>query len=310
MKRTDTHRPSAIIPDEYTYVGQECIKIEGMGDCYAQIAMRERIAAHMAQTGGTYASHSHGGNCMVCGSVNAIYTVLFHHVPTNTYVRMGQDCATKCDMGGDFKESAFRAAVDDARKAHAGKAKAQAILSDECLQSAWEVYTANPEPGVNWPYEELTVKDIVGKLVQYGNISTNALSYLRVLVGKIGTRAQRQAEYDARRKDEALNAADCPSGRIDLEGVILSMREQESDFGTVTKILVKTDSGYKVWGTLPVVYGESINSRVEQLSPGKGDRISFRATVTPSDKDSKFGFYSRPTGGRLVGQEKPELVNA
>lgn len=300
MKRTDTHRPSAIVPAEYTYVGQECIPIHGMGDCYAQIAMRERIAAHMRTTGGAYASHSHGGNCMVCGSVNAIYTVLFHHVPTNTYVRMGQDCAVKCDMGGDFKDSAFRKAVDDARHAHAGKKKAQAILSDDGLERAWDVYTAVPEPGVNWPYEESTVRDIVGKLVQYGSVSQNSMKYLHNLVNRIEHRAEIQAARDKQRLQEAQNAADCPTGRIDVEGVILSMREEESDFGTRTKILVKTDAGYKVWGTLPVVYGESINGRVEQLSPGKGDRISFRATVTPSDKDSKFGFYSRPTGGRLV----------
>jgi hypothetical protein len=298
VKRTDTHRPSAIVPDEYTYVGQECIKIYGFGDCAAQIEMRARIAAHMKQTGGQYASHVHGGNCMVCGSVNAIYTVLFHHVSTNTYVRMGQDCAIKCDMGGDFRNSAFRAAVDDARKHHAGKAKAQAILGDNGVGSAWDVYSKQ-ESSQDWPYEERTIKDIVGKLVQYGSVSDNSMRFLKNLVDRIEHRAEIQAARDRQRLQEAMTAADCPSGRIDVEGVILSMREDESDYGVVTKCLVKTDAGYKVWGTLPVLYRME-GTRAYSQDAAKGDRISFRATVTQSDKDSKFGFYKRPTGGRLI----------
>src|SRR3954467_8647095 len=101
MKRTDTHRPSAIIPSEYTWVAQEVAPIFGLGDCHFILAERERIRAHMDRTGGTYAGHAHGGNCMVCGNANAIYTILFYHEPTNSYVRMGERCAMKCDMGID-----------------------------------------------------------------------------------------------------------------------------------------------------------------------------------------------------------------
>jgi hypothetical protein len=278
--------------------------------------MRERIAAHMKLTGGTYSPHTHGGNCMVCGSVNAIYTVLFHHTPTNTYVRMGQDCAIKCDMGGDFKNNAFRAAVDDARKAHAGKAKARAILGDNGVNRAWDVFTAPaPEFGKE-PYEEFTVRDIVGKLVQYGSISENAMRFLKNLVNRIEHRAEIQAARDRQRLQDAMTAADCPSGRVDIEGVILSTRVVASDFGDVTKVLVKADSGFKVWGTLPRMY-KMEGTRATEIFPGKGDRVSFRATVTPKADDSKFGFYSRPTGGRLVlgevekaAQAHGELVSA
>ncbi len=130
------------------------------------------------------------------------------------------------------------------------------------------------------------------------------MRFLKNLVDRIEHRAEIQAARDRQRLQEAMTAADCPSGRIDIEGVILSMREDESDFGVVTKILVKTDTGYKVWGTLPTTYDSSNNLVYVQ----KGNRISFRATVTQSDKDSKFGFYKRPTGGRLVTGAQPQTT--
>ena len=60
--RTDTHRPSAIIPDDYQYVACECIKTEGDIElCDLQHENRQIIREHMAQTGGTYSKHEHGG---------------------------------------------------------------------------------------------------------------------------------------------------------------------------------------------------------------------------------------------------------
>src|ERR1700678_2644037 len=124
--RTDIHRPSVIDPSDYAFVAFECIKIEAgdIGACFYQQAQREIIRNHMAHTGGTYSSHSHGGNCRVCGNANAIYTVLFYHEKTNTYVRMGDTCAQKTDMAFSNAEfNRFRTAINDAREAQAGKKK-------------------------------------------------------------------------------------------------------------------------------------------------------------------------------------------
>lgn len=291
MTRTDIHRPSAIVPDEYEYVGQEYIPVHGIGDCYALQAMRERIREHMARTGGSYSPHSHGGNCMVCGSVNAIYTVLFYHRPSNTYVRMGQDCATKCDMGGDFKNSAFRAAVDDARKAHAGKAKAQAILSDKGLSAAWDIFAATDT--AQFKYEEATIRNIVGKLVQYGSASEKQFEFIGKLLAQIPNRnavaAQRQAEADA--------AAPCPSGRMVIEGTVLTVKVDDGGYyGPTTKILVKHDSGWKVWGTRP-----------SGTNAERGDKVRFTATVKVSDKDPKFGYYSRPLKAEVLQRAAEEV---
>ena len=90
MNRTDTHRPSAIIPDDYEFVACECTKIEGLGDCLFIQQQREMIKAHMTRTGGTYSRHEHGGNCHICGSVNLIYSILYFHAPSNSYIRLGK----------------------------------------------------------------------------------------------------------------------------------------------------------------------------------------------------------------------------
>jgi hypothetical protein len=87
----------------------------------------------------------------------------------------------------------------------------------------------------------------------------------------------RQAERD--------NAPDCPVGRVHIAGEILSIKTVESNWGNVYKMLVKTDAGYKVFGSVPDVGGPV----------RKGDRVVFDATVEPSHDDPKFGFYKRPT---------------
>lgn len=326
MKRTDTHRPSAINPDEYEYVAQECMKIEGLGDCEVVLYNREQVRLHMARTGGTYSGHEHGGNCMVCGSVNAIYTILFYHRPTNTYVRMGEDCARKCDMGGDFDTNAFRAALEDARLHHAGKRKAAALLADWGLTRAWELYLADAPrctcgwarlnnwhatryefPGAEPPtpaspctcplfrYEENTIRDIVDKLVRYGSISEKSQDFIRGLLGRLDNRA----ELDAQREAEHAAAAPCPTGRVKITGTVLAVKlDEESSFGPTTKMLVRSDLGFKVWGTRPS------GSHAE-----KGDRVEFTATVEPARQDPKFGYYKRPTGCTVL-ERAAETVEA
>lgn len=287
--RNDVHRPGAIDPADYEYVAQEYIKIEGFGDCAVLQANRELIRAHMARTGGNYSGHEHGGNCMVCGSVNAVYTVLFYHAKTNSYVRMGQDCAEKCDMGDAEQFRAFREGVKSALACRAGKAKAQALLAEKGLQQAWAIHQTEPKAG----REEVTVTDIVGKLVQYGSLSDNQYGFLKTLLDRIATRPEREAKRAA----EDAAAKPCPSGRIEITGTVLTVKEQPSDYapgGSVLKMLVRADDGWKVWGTVPSILLESVGA------VRNGVRVRFTATVTPSEKDNKFGFYKRPTNAAFV----------
>jgi hypothetical protein len=135
------------------------------------------------------------------------------------------------------------------------------------------------------PREEEIVRDIVGKLVKFGSISDKTKNYVGVLLDRIEKRAEREAKREA----EHAAAADCPTGRITVEGEVISTRVDDSRFGPVTKMLVKHPSGYKVWGTMP-----------SKLAANRGDMVSFVGTVSRSPKDSKFGFFSRPTNAMVV----------
>lgn len=281
MKRTDIHRPSAIVPSEYVYV---CFQypIEGMEDVHAILEMRKQLEAHMAKTGGCWAQTDHAGSCFICGAW-AKYLVVWHHRPSNTYIKSGEDCAQKMDMSVDGDFSLFRKLVKAALEQKAGKKKAQAILEKEGLQRCWEI--ANSEENEMWHNEEFKISDIVGKLIRYGSLSDKQLGFLRTLLARIDERPAKEAA----RKAEAEAAAPCPSGRIEIVGNILSIKSQESDFGVTLKMLVKAESGFKVWGTIP----SGLNAYVK-------DKVRFTATVEPSRDDTKFGFFKRPAKAELL----------
>jgi hypothetical protein len=277
--RTDVHKPSSIDPSDYEYVAQEMLKIEGFDDCAAILENRKRITDHMAQTGGTYAHVETTGNCMVCGSVNAIWTSLFYHAKSNSYVRMGTDCTEKV-YGQTFGAGEFRKSVEHAREASKGKRKAIALLTEWGLENAWTHYTAGIVDRVP-TWDEMTATDIVGKLVKYGSISEKQISFLRSLMEKIAN----AAVVTAKRIEEKALAANCPRGKVQITGTVLTTKEQESIYGITWKMLVKHATGYTVWGTIP--------SSISDVS--KGAIVTFTATVEPSNNDPKHGFYKRPT---------------
>jgi hypothetical protein len=290
MTRTDIHRPSAIEPDDYTFVGFECLPGQNedpMGWAQAQQAERECIQAHMAHTGGTYSQHEHGGNCHVCGSVNAIYTALFYHEKTNSYIRVGQDCARKIELGGTGDWNAFIARVKNHMEARAGKRKAEAQLTEWGLERCWAIYTecviecSDPVRGIG---PVAIVCDIVGKLVRYGSISDKQVDFLRKLLDQIDRKdeiaAERQAEYET--------AEPAPKGRVELTGTIVGLKSVEG-WGydqTVMKMIVKAEAGWKVFVTVPDALFDG-----EEL---KGRTITMRVTVEPSDDDPKFAWGKRP----------------
>jgi hypothetical protein len=314
-QRTDIHRPSEIIPSDYQYVAVWTMNIQNIGDCEFTKREREVSKAHMERTKGTLRHYSNG-SCGICGNVQAIYLVLFYHAKSNEYITVGVNCAQKLHMGCDFKAvELFKRRCADAREQQAGKRKAIALLSDAGLIDAWEIFTATypahaegckaagvdihgDDNGAHFEctcdrdkrirefdqYEERTIRDIVGKLVKYGNISDNQKGFISKLLGNITRRpiieAQRAAEREA--------AAPVTEGRHEVVGTVLTIKEVQTDSsfhygddGVRWKALIRLDDGAKVWG-----------SRFANIE--KGDRIRFTATFTPSKDDAKFGFYSRP----------------
>lgn len=325
MKRTDIHRPAVIEPANYEFVAFEYLKTDDdLGAAMFLAAERARTRAHMAATGGTYSSHAHGGNCHVCGAA-AIYTALFYHKGANVYVRTGLDCAEKLEC---FGGEAFRKKVSTALEATAGKRKAKATLEAAGLSEAWAICeaitkrhadnnaayaawrAANPEPecrssGGGYGIEEvgapkpvptsdaeMTVRDIVSKLVKYGSVSDKALNFVRVLIERINKAPEIAAARAAELEAAKPVPTDLHGKRADFRGTVLTVKEPDEydRFGS-TKMLVKHADGWKLWGTVP-------SSILHDIA--RGDEVEFSATIKVSDKDPKFGFWSRPTKARLI----------
>lgn len=301
--RTDIHKPSAIKPEDYTFVAFQYYGGSDLGAILAMKVERERLAEHMGRTGGKFSGHEHGGLCHVCGQSNISYATVFYHAPSNSYIITGEDCARNIESQD---MTAFRRAIQSGLEAQAGKQKAAAILAEAGLSAAWELYSVtipalraeaqkqfeidgNPR-GNFLPYEELTIEDMVRKLVKYGSISPRATDYLKTLLGKI---AERPA-LEQKKAEEQAAAADCPTGRVEIIGTVLGFKEKEGWGGRMeTKVLIQAESGFKVFG-----------SRFASIE--KGDKVRFTATVQPSKDDSKFGFFKRPAKSSIVWAEESD----
>ncbi len=298
--RIDIHRPSQVIPSDYEFVAVEVMKIECLGDCYALKAHREEIRQHMAKTGGKRSTHAHGGNCHVCGA-HCVYTCLFYHAKTNTYIRTGFDCSEKLEYNNEKMFRAIKKDVKSALEARAGKQRAKALLTEAGLGRAWELVRETSDDDLikmgavrllrdgetTYPSNDfMTLTNIVSKLQKYGSLSDKQINYVSVLISKIEDRNQRLAKY----AEEKKNADDAPSGRCEVVCEILKLTWDE-DF-EINKVFAKAESGFTVYGTLP----SCLNNKVT-----RGDRIKFRATFTPADNDPKHAFFKRPSNAEIVG---------
>lgn len=101
------------------------------------------------------------------------------------------------------------------------------------------------------------------------------------------------SERAGRRNAEVAAAMPVPTGRREITGVVVSIKERSTYLGygrsrTTLKMLVQCD-GYKLWGSVPAALSEQVQ---------KGDEVRFVATVT--EKERGFGFFTRPVGGSCV----------
>lgn len=94
-----------------------------------------------------------------------------------------------------------------------------------------------------------------------------------------------------------------------ISGKIISTREQDNryGYGSIIKMLVADDRGFKVWGTRPNTEVEDVDGWIIN-DEGKrcrtldtGDRVTFTAGVERSRDDEFFGFFKRPRKVTVLG---------
>lgn len=275
--RTDIHRPAEINPTEYEFIGiwYDPAEVSEVGGGFALRQERERIQQFMEEHGARWATHEHGGTCQCCGA-HALYLAAFYHEHHNEIIRVGQECAYKLHMGCEAAFNAARRKVASAKEYATGKARARLQLEEKGLLNTWTLWEAKSRADSD---TEIVV-DMVQKLISYGALSDKQWEFLKRLLHRIENRAV----VETQRAAEKANAKDCPTGRMDIVGTVLTTRVVEGYYGDTTKMLVKTPEGYTLWGTVP-----------SSLQVEKGQEVRFRATVEPSKDDPKHGYFSRPT---------------
>lgn len=220
--------------------------------------------------------------CVHCGNTNVRWITAVKHAPTGDVVTFGADCTERLGFANrqDWKLAQLKSKAEAKHgrikiwKARVAYLEANPEIAAAVEQAKGEAHAKN-----------YFVQDVLRKLDQYGSLSERQAAAVLSSLKRDIESAERKAAEAVEVKGEA------PEGRVEVVGAILSIQDRETDFGVVTKALLKLANNAKVWLTLP---SEAIGS-VE-----RGDVIKVRATFERSRDDRSFGFGKRPT---FLGKE-------
>lgn len=273
MDRTDLHSPSNFRPEDYTYIGAVYVGpmafIGWTTEAILQFRDPNKILPLANFSGGNWEEKR---KCDHCGAVFH-YGCGFKHKDGQVII-VGHECADKrfgCESRRDFDYKKMMAKVEAVRETIKRNLGIRALLDANAgLEEALKC-------------DNHIVRDIDGRLQQWGTISDKQIA----LVFKI---AREDAQRKADKAAQLANAKPVPSGRQVITGTLISTKDVDSQFGTVTKMLIQCD-GYRLWGTMPA----SLPGDVE-----RGATIRFTATAEPHPTDAGFGFFSRPTKATVV----------
>jgi hypothetical protein len=186
-------------------------------------------------------------------------------------------------QGGVWVTAGTLAKREKAREARARRAEKKAAADRAAQEAAWTTWEADN-------FETIAA----ARLLPASDFQADMVAQL----DEHRPLTERQAAAVHRIHDRMLadalaaeQAQDVPTGRIEITGEVVSIKEVDNAYGSTIKMLVRDDRGFKVWGTMP-------SAIMGQRCTGK--RVAFAAAVEPSRDDAKFGLFKRPTKARLV----------
>lgn len=330
--RTDPHRPGAIIPADYTFViwyscattvdgwpqpsiGINCELDRAQFDPVPGVPGYSRFVRsgqHNAdgnccvvglhRAGVKWAPTGNTGHCSVCGAY-FVYGEVWLHEPTGEHIHLGHTCAEKYQMLVDLSEleefrkeqKALRATV------HLKKLKQERI--DAFLEANPGLRDALTEGQLPANEEHLSkdvvqkkyvMRDLSGKLQQYSSLTDNQVALALRLAEEIRNPLPPEVHVPA------------PTGRVTVEGEVVSVKQYESQFGTNWKMTVKVrevGGVWLCWVSVPSsIHDEYGHARMyEDGLRGwlRGKRVRFCATLERGNEEH-FAFGKRPTQARIL----------
>jgi hypothetical protein len=250
------------------------------------IEARQREVQYVTDT-----ARRHGvdlGHCDVCGRYLK-YNYLCRDSAGKSFI-VGCDCVEKLD---DTRlMTAVQIAHEKAQKRAENQRKIAVAMANRAKRVA-DWLEVNPE--LADAYSHCTThddvwhvaKDIAHKVGEYGSISPKQIAIL-------------VREYDKFLNPKVKElVTPAPTGRLVVTGEVISFKWVPLPFGYnagTLKVLVKDDRGFKVFGRLA--------ASLEKAEVGS--RVTFTATLEPSQDDPGFAFFARPAKGEVLST--PDLI--
>lgn len=292
-KRTDIHRPAAIIPAHYRYYTSYALATTVDG--WPVPAWNIEVVTGLRASGAAFARTGGLGKCSICGA-NFIYGDIWVHEPSGEHLHVGHDCADKYEMLAD--RSAFElehgrlkaASAREAAKAHNREVRQAFLDAHPGLAEALET-------------DHHIVRDIRSRFQEFRSLSDKQVA----LVMKIAAEARRPAA-----EKEKTVAAPIVGGRQTFTGTVVSAKVMETAYGDSCKMTVKVataDGVWLAWGTAPAGLLEAVadiaqQKNISRCAALRGTVVEVTAALKPG-RESNFALLVRPQG-KLVSMA-PEV---
>lgn len=230
------------------------------------------------------------GRCEGKGSVSwgvPVSGVLVNGEGATTLVP--QVCFTCRGTGGRYvsQKQLDRREADRARRAVKAEAERERRLAEREAEAAAEA----AERAANTAAFAAAHPEVAAALPELGSFGES----LAETVASTGTLTDKQlaaAERIAAERAEAPAPAPVVVGRGPVTGKVISHKLHENAYGLTFKMTVQDDRGFRVHGSVPAA--------LDTAEFADGIRVTFTATVTASEDDETFGFYSRPTKASVL----------
>jgi len=335
-QRADPHRPSAIIPTDYTHVlsyGRIRVQMSYQAapgcpvqTCWKEFTFRQdceskddarfgvghdtsgRCCVARLMATSSFFSIGNQSHCSICGAWFKSGSIWKHKV-SGEHIFVGHTCATKYRMLYDRSEWQAWQKARQQERSQAAREQVWATARAKRREENPELFERLAKLAAHEGSSEFAkhfATDLSARIDRWGLPSEAQLALLSKLEGEAINGQRIRLE---RAEEKHVPA---PQGRIEFSGEVLSVKLHESDFGSVYKMTVKVvtpEGSWLAWLTVPSgAYwnvdenggGSRARNDVREL---KGQKITVRATLSRSDRDEHFAFGKRPTLIAIDGQE-------
>lgn len=289
MTRTDEHSPTNMDPEAYEYV----YAFDNQAGAVTETEQDWRRIIHAGIAKSPMADRG-TSQCHHCGA-HIRYVAIMKHLPTGAFIAVGEQCldnrfslASKADF-----DRLRKAAALDRQQQRIKTAAAEFVdgITDAGIRNALDRNTDLDELLEHHDYAIRTVGDIRRKLWNnYGDLSERQVAF----VGRLLAEAIEKQEKAAM-PVVIEPTVPAPEGRIEIEGLVISRKWRDDDYGGSMKITVKVDTpdGYfLVWCTEPAA-----------ITSERGDMVALTATLKRSDSKDFFAFGKRPSKARITQEQ-------